>query len=319
MSNRKINSRIFIVAAVICFSFCTQISFAQAPSVKTIIDRTDILIGEHIQYKVTATFPNGVYKVHWFVLADSVAHFEIVDRGKIDTTSANNNTILQQTITLTSFDSGRWNTPGFVINFDPVQDDTTLNILTDSIAVNVGYTPADTSSQLRDIKPILEIQVTDYLWYYIGGAILLLLLIAFFLWRYFKNKKKDPETIFAGKISPYDEAIQNLEKLKQLNLQDPEAVKKFHADLGTIFKWYISRKQRISIMNKTTGDVLVHLTDNNLPAAVISNAATALRIGDAVKFAKYLPLAAETEECFTKIKDTINFIHTNKPVNQSTN
>lgn len=318
MSKRKINSKILITAALICFSFCTQFIFAQTPSVKTFVDKSDILIGEYIQYKITATFPNGIYKVNWFTPADSVAHFEIVERGKIDTTSENNNTVLQQTITLTSFDSGRWNTPGFVINFDLLKDDTTLNIVTDSIAVNVGYAPADTSNQLRDIKPILEVQVTNYLWYYIGGIILLLLLIAFFLWRYFKNKRKDPPTIFSGKIAPYDEALQNLEKLKQLNLKDPEAIKKLHADLAAIFKWYISRKQRMSIMNKTTGDVLVHLADNDLPREIISNTAIALRCGDAVKFAKYLPAVTESEESFATIKETIHFIHNSKPVNPST-
>jgi hypothetical protein len=318
MSKRKIRRYGIRTVAVICFSFGMQQIFAQNPSIKAVTDKTDILIGEPIQYKVTATFPTGLYKVHWFTPADSVAHFETVERGKIDTTAEGNNTVLQQTITLTSFDSGRWNTPGFVINFDPVKDDTTLNIITDSIAVNVGYAPADTSNQLRDIKPILDVEVTSYLWYYIGGAVLLLLLIAFFLWRYFKNKKKEPSTVFSGKIAPYDEAMQNLEKLKQLNLQEPEAIRKFHADLARIFKWYISRRQRMSIMNKTTGDVLVHLADNNLPKATISNTATALRSGDAVKFAKYLPPVSESEACFVNIKETIDFIHNSKPVNQST-
>ena len=72
-------------------------------------------------------------------------------------------------------------------------------------------------------------------------------------------------------------------------------------------------------MNKTTGDVLVHLTDNNLPKENIANTATALRLGDAVKFAKFVPTTVESEECLDKIKGTINYIHTNKPVNQLTN
>jgi hypothetical protein len=318
MSKREIKQFGVFAAAVICFSFLVQYSFAQEPTVKTIIDKTDILIGEPVQYKVTATFPTGQYKANWFTPADSLAHFEIVEKGKIDTTAEGNTTILQQIITLTSFDSGRWNTPGFVISFDPANDATALNIITDSIAVNVGYAAADTSNQLRDIKPILQVQVTSYVWYYIAGIVLLLLLTAFFLWRYFKNKKKDPATIFSGKIAPYEEALQNLEQLKKLNLQEAEGIKKFHADLAAIFKWYISRKQRMSIMNKTTGDVLVHLADNDLPKEVISNAATALRSGDAVKFAKYLPDVSETESCFAQIKETIHFIHTSKPVSQTT-
>jgi hypothetical protein len=315
MSKRKIKGIELIIAISLCFSFCTQTTLAQSPLVKTFVDRSDILIGEQIKYKVTATFPSGIFKVHWFIVPDSVVHFEIVDRSKIDTVAENNTTVLQQIITLTSFDSGKWNTPAFIINFDPVKDDTTINIFTDSIAINVGYAVADTSGQLRDIKPIMEVTVKKYLWYYIAGGILLLLVTALILWRYFKNKKKNPVAAPVSKILPYDEAMQSLEKLKAFNLQNPEEAKQFHAKLSEIFKWYISRKQKVSIMNKTTGDVLIHLAENNLPKDIITNTAIALRCGDAVKFAKYLPALSESEECFTKIKETINFIHSPKLLN----
>ena len=315
MGKRKINGIELIIAILICFSFCTQATLAQSPLVKTFVDRSDILIGEQIKYKVTATFPSGIFRVHWFTVPDSVAHFEIVDRSKIDTVAENNTTVLQQIIILTSFDSGKWNTPAFIINFDPVKDGTTINVFTDSIAINVGYAVADTSGQLRDIKPIMEVTIKNYLWFYITGGILLLLVTSLILWRYFKNKKKNAVTVPVSKILPYDEAMQSLEKLKAFNLQNPEELKKFHIKLSEIFKWYISRKQKVSIMNKTTADVLIHLAENNLPKDIITNTAIALRCGDAVKFAKYLPALSESEECFTKVKETINFIHSPKLLN----
>ena len=136
----------------------------------------------------------------------------------------------------------------------------------------------------------------------------LLLIIVFFLWKYFKNKKNRPAPISSSRLSPYDEAMQSLEQLKGFDLQKPDAVKQFHSKLAEIFKWYISRKQRISIMNKTTGDVLVLLTENSLSKDIITSTATALRCGDAVKFAKYLPSVTESNECLENIKATINFI-----------
>jgi hypothetical protein len=291
----------------------SPVVFAQTPSVRTIIDKTGILIGEQIQYKVSATIPAGIYKVHWFTVPDSVAHFEVVSRGKIDSSSDNNNTILEQTITFTSFDSGKWNTPAFVINVEPVNNNKAINLYTDSIAINVGYSPADTTNQLRDIKPIMEVKVEDYFWYYVVGGALLLIAVIILLWRYFKNREKAAVLVYSGKQSPYDEAIQSLRKLKALNLQNAEQVKQYHAKLAVIFKWYISRKQRTSIMNKTTGDVLVHLVDNNLSKKIIAGAATALHCGDAVKFAKFLPTTIESNECYNKIKAAINFIQQSKP------
>lgn len=309
--NNKARTYQILLSVSLIFFYCNL--FSQSPSVRTIIDKTDILIGEPIQYKVTATIPAGIFKVHWFTVPDSVAHFEVVDRSKIDSSSDNNNTVLEQTITLTSFDSGKWNTPAFVINVQPVNNSNAVNLFTDSIAVNVGYAPADTTNQLRDIKTIMEVKVEDYFWYYVGGGALLLMLLLILLWRYFKNRKKAPDLVFSGKQSPYDEAMQALQKLKGLHLQNAEEAKQYHIKLAEIFKWYISRKQRISIMNKTTGDVLVHLADNNLSKEIIGDTATALRCGDAVKFAKFLPAAIESEECFEKVKATINFIQQSKP------
>jgi hypothetical protein len=283
--------------------------FSQNPVVNTFLNKEDILIGEQLEYKVVATYPTNVFKVRWLNVPDSMKHFELVEKSKIDTSEENGKTILSQILTLTSFDSGRWATPAFKINFDPVKDDTTINLFTDTLAVNVGYAKADSTNQLRDIKPIMDVTIKNYLWYYIAGGILLAALITFLLWQYFKNRKKQPALEFKGKLSPYDEAMQELEKLKTVNLQQPESTKQFHSKLGSIFKWYISRKQRFNVMNKTTGDILLHLADNKLPKDVIAQTAAALRTGDAVKFAKFLPEESESNDCLHKIKTVINFIH----------
>jgi hypothetical protein len=50
------------------------------------------------------------------------------------------------------------------------------------------------------------------------------------------------------------------------------------------------------------------MRDIHLPAEDISKLATALRCTDAVKFAKYLPLSNESEDCLQKIKETIHVI-----------
>jgi len=316
MNNRKTNRNIVVVAILICFSFCTQISFGQ--TVKTIIDKNDILIGEPIKVKVTANFSAGNNTIDWLSIPDSIAHFEIVDRSKIDTvTNADNSRQLEQTITFTSFDSGRWTLPSFPVKFDAGANQNIPALQTDSFRINVDYAKPDSSNELRDIKPIIEVAVKGYFWYYIAGAALLLIIIGLILWHYLKTRKKTVAPALGNsKLSPYDEAMQNLDKLKQLNLNNAEDVKVYHAGLSRAFKWYISRKQRVSIMNKTSGDILVHLTNNNLSKENITTAATALRIGDAVKFAKYLPPVYESEQCLTGIKEMINYINTNKPVNQ---
>ncbi|MBL0145056.1 MAG: hypothetical protein IPP48_04115 [Chitinophagaceae bacterium] len=301
---------------LLIFTLINKYNYAQSPTVKTFIDKTNILIGEQIKYKVIATYSSNTYNVHWINTADSVAHFEIVEKSKIDTATQNNNIVVQQTITFTSFDSGKWNTPAYRINFDPLQDDTTINLFTDSIAVNVGYAPADTTNQLRDIKPIMEADDKNYFWYYIIGAFFLLLVVLVLVLRKVtKQKNKTPSAEFTARHSPYDEAVQNLNNLKKLNLDNVENTKQYHFELAKILKWYVSRIQRKSIMNKTTDDLLIHLSQNKVSKDMVTDIANALRCGDAVKFAKYLPETTQSEECLTKIKDAITYLHTNKLIN----
>ena len=291
-----------------------SILFSQSNSVQTSVDKKDILIGEQLKVKVRTFYhlnSNGI--IYSLLIPDSIPHFDVIDNGKPDTISFKDNSkAVEQTITFTSFDSGRWAIPSLKVNVD-----TAKFLFTDSIPVNVSYSPPDSTNQLRDIKPVIEVNVTNYLWYYIGGGILLLLVIAFFIMLYLKKKKLEPAAVPASKLSPYAEAMQEFEKLKQYDLQKPADIKLYHIKGSDIFKRYLGRKQNKNFLNRTTGDLLIRLTENNFPKENISTLASALRCSDAVKFAKYLPLPIESEDCIAKIKDTINLIEqqttNNKP------
>jgi hypothetical protein len=287
-----------------CFSFCSRQAFSQ--KVQTFADKRDIVIGEHIQYKVKATFPTGAFKVSWFSVPDSIAHFEVADKSRLDSSKEEGNTIYEQTIFFTSFDSGRWNTPGLPVSFEPVINGSTVNLFTDSIPVNVSYSPPDSTNELRDIKPIIKVTLTDYTLYYIIGGAVLLLLVIILLYLYFKKSKKvKPETP-VSKLSPYNEAMEEMKKLAQYDLQNAGEIKLYHHRMAEIFKRYLGRKQDKNLLTKTTGDLLIRMTESGMATSNVSELATALRCTDAVKFAKYLPAASESEDSLKKIKAIID-------------
>lgn len=304
MTKGKLSTLLIAGGLATCFSFFTQLVFCQ--TLQTFTGKKDILIGEQIKIDVKATYDPAEHKVRsWLSMPDSIPHFEIIEKSKIDTVKGSNNTqILSQAIIITSFDSGRWAFPALSLNFDPLQDDTTYNRFTDSFTVNVSYAPADSTNQLRDIKPIIKVSAFDFFWLYMAAGILLLLLIIFLLYRYFK-KKETPATQ-VSKLSPFDEAMAELKNLSKYNLQDAAEIKLYHIKLAAIFKNYLGRKQGKNLFNKTTGDLLISMKEINLPPGNIPELATALRCTDAVKFAKYLPLPEQSEDCLQKIKETIN-------------
>lgn len=284
-----------------CLTLCVQLIYCQ--TLQTITDKKDILIGEQIRLTLKAPM-DGLTK--WIVLPDSIPHFEIVEVARPDTINFKDDSkTIQQTITITSFDSGSWTFPPLPVEFAGAAGDSSRKLNTDPVYVNVGYAPADSTNQLRDIKPIIKVSVIDYFWIYIAAGLLLLLLIAFLLYRYFKKKKQDAPATPHSKLSPFDEAMAELKNLGRYNLNDTVQIKQYHIKLADIFKNYLGRKQGKNLFNKTAGDLLANMKDISLSTENISALATALRCTDAVKFAKYLPLPDQSEDALQKIKEII--------------
>ena len=308
MTKRKKRRNVLCIGITTCFSFCTAICFSQ--TIQTITDKKDILIGEQVQLKIKAVLPaNGNRLNKWISIPDSIPHFDIIETHKVDTiTNKDDSRVLEQTILFTSFDSGKWVFPSLPVELSNAQGKTGNDLQTDSIIINVSYSSPDSTNELRDIKPIIKVSVTDYTWYYIIAGIGLLLLLIVLLYGYWKKKKRSVPAAPISKLDPYDEAMREIKKLAQYDLQNGEEVKMVHTQLSIIFKRYLGLKQGKDLLNRTTGDLLIRMTEHNMAADHVSNLATALRCSDAVKFAKYLPAPTESEDCIMKIKTIIHLI-----------
>ncbi len=287
---------------------------AQKPTVTTSIDKSNIIIGGQFHYKVSASMPDNTYKLTWFILPDTLAHFKVVNQNKIDSSYANGNWNFSQSVILTSFDSGRQVVPELVLNFEALHGDSIINISTDSVAVNVSYSPLDSVKTFHDIKSIIEVKKEWQWWWW---AILAVVLIALFfcirfLIKFFK-KKNSPD-LFQSKLSPYDEAMQALADLDKQQLIQRNGVKEYHTKLTEIFKRYISRRTNSHKLHLTTDEILMDIDSYNLDKQKVSAFANCLRMSNAVKFAKYIPPQAESEQCLQQTKEMITEI--NKALNK---
>ena len=119
-----------------------------------------------------------------FFTIDSIPHFEILERKKIDTVDDREGIKLSQNLTLTSFDSGHWAIPSFELPADKP-------MYTDSIPVDVGFSPFDPNQDYHDIKDVIDVQVKEKkeeTWYwYAAASALLIAAIIYFLVRKRKN------------------------------------------------------------------------------------------------------------------------------------
>ena len=179
-------------------------------TVKATIDRSKILIGEPIRLILEADIPEN--EAIRFFQPDSIPHFEFLDIQKIDTSNTGKGTVLSQVFQITSFDSGHWVIPSFILGD---------SMVTDTIPVDVGFSPFNREQPYHDVKDIIEVNPPEEeqkirWWYIVAGAALLLLLLILL----FRKKKKPVQKPVEQPLDPYKEAMGQLEKLQR---DKPEA------------------------------------------------------------------------------------------------
>jgi hypothetical protein len=271
-------------------------------AIRSSVDRNTILIGEPITLRLDAYFPLGV-NINW-KLPDSIPHFDYLNRGRPDTVESIDGKKISQVLTLTSFDSGQWELPPFVmvVNNQP--------FYSDSLMINVAFIAFDPTADYRDIKDIFEVagNHTAMLPWIVGIATALCIGITAYL---LGRKKKRPVILppsvpLAG---PYEEAMQALEALRLEGWSSNGEIKVYYTQLNEILRRFIFRKLNISTAEKTNEDLLQEFRGLSIPPDAYAEIVTALRMTDFVKFAKYLPQAEDNKNNFTIIQSAIRIVN----------
>jgi LPXTG-motif cell wall-anchored protein len=259
-------------------------------SVSASLDKNAIVIGEQLHLNLQANFPQTVQP--FFFTIDSLAHFEMLNRSKIDTQTTDKGIQLQQTITLTSWDSGTWQIPAFRLP-------DSRSARTQTLAVQVNFSPMDPNQPYHDVKDILNVQQpgrTTWYWYVIGAILLLLLFLLLF------PKKKKEAAAPVSHPDAYRQAITQLEKLKKEKATDG---KLYFTELVLIFRNYLQQRKGIQSHSKTTDDLSRQIRQLKLKEANYNTLVQTLQLSDFVKFAQYDPTPEEKEDALETIKKTI--------------
>lgn len=257
--------------------------------IKATVDKNRILIGEPMLLTVEAKLsPEATID---FVNIDSIRHFEFLESPHIDTASSDGSTTIKGVYKITSFDSGHWVIPSFVLSG---------SVKTDSIPVDVVFSDFDPNQNYHDIKDIIEVKPSEkkqWWWYVAAAGLLIALLLLYFL----RKKKPVIQAIPSVIINPFDEAMKELEQLQQ---SKPDT-KQYHSRLVDIFRLYVYRKKGVLSLQKTTDDLVLQLKDLELPKEQFDKLSQSLRLSDFVKFAKYVPAKDDDMTCFNEIRNAI--------------
>ena len=282
----------------ICLLISPALANAQVLA-KASLDKDSILIGEPLKLSLDVRAPLG-QEIRWFSL-DTIPHFEFLEKAKADTSDNIDGKAIQQVLTITSFDSGNWVIPPLPINING------RTYFTDSIPIKVTWSAFDATQDYHDIKEITEVSGPTWMRYIPWIIAVAVVLAAAGVWYFLRAKKKPAvvEEVYVSKLTPYEEALQALDELRNKGYAQNGQVKNYYIRLNDILRVFVLRKLRIASLEKTNEELILQLRSLPIDKDTFHQLTTALRMADFVKFAKYEPNASDNEKNMTIIRSAI--------------
>jgi len=236
-----------------------QTALLSSQSIKASVDRNKIEIGEQIQLSISidSLSLQQFSIITWPQLSDTFHHFDVAQKGEIDSTIKNGLAYFRQVIIITSFDSGRWEIPVMVTTFKGVDSDSVITRNTSPITIYVnsadisgikGYHDVKdivlTPNSRKGYKPILII---------VGSGFLIMLI---YVWLIIRKRRKGKLIVGDGVEGLYtiEWALAQLQLLQENQKALKRETKKDYHRLYLICRKYFSQRVNKEVEHFTTSE-----------------------------------------------------------------
>ena len=302
-------------------------AFAQRTLIDVAVDSAAILIGEQTVLHLTVTADKD-RPVQIVIPNDTLMQgVEVLNLSKPDSSVIENNRLLiKQDILITSFDSSLYLLPPLKV-IDGVD-----TVYSNQVALKVSTLPvnADKPEEFYDIKPTWTPPFVwaDYLPIIYGVllALFLICVIAYIIKRMRNRKPLIPFKKEEPKLPPHEQAIKELNEIKQQKLWQQGLSKVYYTLITETLRKDIVDRFGINAMEMTTCEILEALQRESDAKPVYDNLKQILQLSDFVKFAKMNPLPDENDLSMTnaylfvdQTKQIIETEPTDKPAADETN
>jgi hypothetical protein len=237
---------------------------------------------------------------------------EVLNFSKPDSSIIENNRLLiKQDILITSFDSALYLLPPLKV-IDGLD-----TVYSNQVALKVSTIPVDTDNpeDFFDIKEVWKppFVLADYYPWIFGILISLFLIcvVGYIIQRKRNQKPLVPFRRETPKLPPHEQAIMELNCIKQQKLWQQGRSKEYYTSITEILRRYIVARFGINAMKMTSGEILDIIKRNSEADSVYENLKQILQLADFVKFAKWNPLPDEND---LSMMNAYLFVNQTKPV-----
>lgn len=300
---------VLLVLACCCWLFAS----AQNVEVSGKVADDHVQVGKPFSLDLHLQVPYGYY-VEWNDFA-SGALSEQVDILKcgpvVRTADADSNVIVDQTLTLMTFDTGLVQVPPVALTYAKSFDDPLrMQALTEPIDLYSTTITVDTTQMYRPIvEPMaVPIQMRDIYPWLLG--VLLLALLGLGLWLYLRRRKRmvdeNGKLVSGPVIPPYEKAIDDLATLRQQKLWQAGKTKEYFSALTDIAREYLEGQFEINAVEMTTDDILEEVKPLHFSSESYAKLKDTMELADLVKFAKFTTSSLENDVAMNNMTDFVN-------------
>lgn len=322
----SLSNRLYLLLVQVFIVICAFNSYADTRQPATItakLDSVQILMGRMTMLNVEVVTDKNK-KGHLPILELTNQHgvisalndsVELRGAAEIDTVELGSNRIqINYKIPVQSFDSGLYRLPPieYVVDKDTFRSNQVVLkvnplILPEDAEID-GYMPPEEpfNSSILDYLPNW---LVDYWW-----LLLLIVLITIIVIYLIKNKKKVGTLLPIRQqkiLSPYEEAINSLHKLKDEKLWEQGLEKEYFTQLTEILRHYLYRRFNINALEMTSQQIIMKLSENPEIKSKREYMRKILDTADYVKFAKMRPLPSDSIESW---ESALRFVEETKPI-----
>ena len=279
-------------------------AMAQNAEATARVQDEQVAVGKPFTLNLTLKAPYGSV-VEWnpFMTDTLSAQIDILKRGDMQRTAdADSNIIVQQQLTLMTFDTGYIQVPSLQLS--------TLNAFTEPIQLYSTTISVDTTQTFRPLMPPIEhpVSMKEMFPWLLG--LLILVIIGLAVWYFVKHRKpkldENGEPVKGPVMPPYDKAIGDLENLKQQKLWQAGKLKEYYSSLTDIAREYIEGQFKVNAVEMTTDDILREVRELHFDESLFGKLKDTMELADLVKFAKYSASALESDNAMSDMTDFVN-------------
>ena len=272
-----------------------------------------VAVGKPFSLDLTMKVPYGYY-VEWNEFATDTlsAQLDILKRGEIQRTAdADSNIVVQQQLTLMTFDTGFVQVPSVALIYaKSAENQMRMKAYTEPVLLYSSTITVDTTQAFRPMMPPIEqpVSMKEVFPWILG--VLLLALAGLAIWYFVKHRKpkldENGEPVKGPVTPPYDKAIGDLESLKQQKLWQAGKVKEYYSNLTDIAREYIEGQFKVNAVEMTTDAILQEVRELDFNPELFGKLKGTMELADLVKFAKYTTSPLENDNAMSDMTDFVN-------------